>query len=218
MRPARSVLTGPLPALPAPLDAASRAWSGAGGRVRGLVRLLAAAVVAALLVGRLAHGPFGPPTSVLVVTRPLAAGAPLTADDVAVRTRPADVVPDGAVRSLEALGPDATAAGPLPRGAVVSAAQVTAGGPGALATPGSAVVAVDAAALPPLPVGTRLDVAGPAVDGTMRVAAADAVVVGDDGTWRWLRVDRADVAALADGIRDGRLVPAVLPAAPDAAP
>lgn len=211
MVPRILALTGPLPSLPAPLDAAGRLWAGASGRARALVR---AAIVGVLVVaagGGLVRGPWGTPVTVVVTTRPIVAGQPVSADDVTVASRPADLVPDDAVGDLAALADDALAAGPIPAGTIVSSQLLHDGGPAALAVAGTAVVAVPAELLPMLPVGSRVDVAVPTFDGTARIAARAAEVVADDGTWQWLRVDRDDVAAVAAGVSEGRIVAAALP-------
>ncbi len=211
LRPPRH--SGPLPALPAPLDALARGWAAASGRLRLAARTVVAGGLIAAALGGVVRGPWGPPVDVLVTTRPVAAGVDLDPGDVAVERRPAGLVPAGALVDVAALPADALAAGPLPSGAVVTEASLHPDGPGSLATDGTAVVAVDGALLPPLPVGTRLDVAVPGLDGSASVAARDAEVVADDGTWRWLRVGRGEVAALAAGVSEGRLVAAVLPSA-----
>lgn len=202
---------GPLPPLPAPLDAAARVWAATAGRTRLLVR---AAVTVTLLLaasGGLVRGPWGTPTPVVVTTRTIAAGEAIAPEDVEVARRPSQLVPHGSLTDLATVPPDARAAGPLPAGSVLSSDQLHAEGPAGLATSGTAVVAFDATMLPAVPVGTRLDVAVPSIDGSAAIAARAAVVVADDGTWRWLRVARADVPAVAAGIADGRLVAAVLP-------
>lgn len=205
------LLAGPLPRLPAPVDHAARVWAGLPGRVRLLARVVGLAAVLVAAAGGLARGPWGPPVPVLVTTRDVAAGTPVLPQATTIASRPAELVPTAALTSVASLPPDALAAVRLPAGTVVTTGLVVAGGPGGLATDGSAVVAVDATLLPPLTIGSRLDLAVPGLDGTTRIAARDVVVVADDGTWRWLRVARDDVEAVAAGISDGRLVAAVLP-------
>lgn len=204
-------LTGPMPALPAAVDALGRRWAATSGRVRLLVRVTAVVVLLVAAAGGLVRGPWGPPTSVLVSTDPMSPGDRVTTADVTMQTRPSDLVPADALTDPDQLPNDARAAGALSAGAVLTTSTLHPEGAGALATPGTAVVAVDAQLLPPLPSGTRLDVAVPGHDGTAVLAARDAEVVADDGTWRWLRVAREDVAALAVGVSEGRLVVAVLP-------
>lgn len=211
-------LDGPLPRLPAPVDAAARVWAAASGRVRAVVRLVVVAILLVAASGGLVRGPWGAPTAVLVATRTIAAGASVTAADVSVARRPSALVTDTALTTPSALPTDALAVGTLPAGTVVTTDHVVGGGPSSLATDGTAVVAVDAALLPPLPVGTRVDIAVPGFDGAAEVVARSATVVADDGTWRWLRVDRAEVPALAGGVSEGRLVTAVLPRPPGGAP
>jgi hypothetical protein len=127
-------------------------------------------------------------------------------------------VPPDALTDPVAVPSDAMADGHLPAGTVLTRRAVSAGGPGGAATPGTAVVPVPADALPPLPIGTRLDLAVAGFDGTSRIVARDAALVADDGTWRWLRIDRDAVGEVARGITDATLVAAVLPPLPAAAP
>lgn len=211
-------LTGPAPTWPAPLDAALEWWAAAPARARLVVRCVGAVVGVLAMTGGLVHGRWGAPVDVVVTRGVVPAGAVLTAADLAVAARPADLVPPGALDSPDDLPAGAVAAEHLRAGEVVDGTALRPLGPADGAPQGSAVVPVPADLLPALPIGTTLDVAtaSPAGDGT--VVARGAVVVGDDGMWRWLRVARDDVPELAAGISRSGLVAAVLPPSPDAPP
>lgn len=204
-------LEGPAPAWPRPLDAALEWWAHLPARGRAGLRAAAAVVVAVAVSGGLVEGPWGPPVEVVVARRDVAAGTPVTAGDVALARRPQGLVPHDALTDLDTVPPDAIADGHLPAGSVVTRRAVSGGGPAGAAQPGTAVVAVPAAALPPLPVGTRLDLATAGFDGTSRIVARAATLVADDGTWRWLRIHRDEVGQVAQGVTDATLVAAVLP-------
>lgn len=207
-------LDGPAPAWPRPLDAALDWWARLPARARAAVRAGVAVLVTVAVSGGLVEGPWGPAVEVVVARRDVAAGAAVTTGDVELARRPQGLVPDDALTDLRAVPPDAIADGHLRAGAVVTHVAIRGGGPGGAARPGTAVVAVPAAALPPLPVGTRLDLATADFDGTSRIVARDARLVADDGTWRWLRIDRDAVGDVARAITDATLVAAVLPPRP----
>lgn len=209
-------LDGPLPAWPGAFDTVLDLWADLPGRGRVAVRAGAAVVVVVAMTGGLLEGPWGPATSVVVARGDLAPGSSVTTDDLAVADRPARLVPDGALRSTAELPADAVADGLVPAGTVVTTAMVA--GTGRVGPEGTVTVPVPADALPPLPVGTSLDLAVASFDGGAQVVARAAVLVTDDGTWRWLRVQRDDVPAVARGISDGTLVVAVLPPVRDDAP
>ena len=201
-------LDGPTPAWPRPLDAGLEWWARLPGRGRVLLRAAALGLVLLVATGGLVDGAWGPPRPVLVVTRAVAPGLPVTAQDVHVATRPRDLVPVGALTSPAMLPDDAVAHGALAAGDVVTATNVRA--LAAAAVTGTAVVPVPADVLPALPVGTTVDVAATTLDGRARVVARAATVVADDGTWRWLRVARGEVGEVAAGIGGGSLVAAVV--------
>ncbi len=211
-------LHGPAPVWPRPLDAALEWWAGLPTRARVALRAGAAVVVAVAVSGGLVQGPWGAPVPVVVATRDVAAGAPLGPTDLEVAQRPRGLVPPDAITDQGAVPPDAVADGHLPAGTFLTHRAISAGGPGGAATPGTAVVPVPADTLPPLPIGTRLDLAVAGFDGTTRIVARDAALVADDGTWRWLRIDRDAVGEVARGITDATLVAAVLPPQPADAP
>lgn len=201
-------LDGPAPVWPRPLDAALEWWAGLPGRGRVLLRAVALTLGVLAATGGLAEGPWGPPRPVLVAARDLAPGLPVTAHDVRAATWPRDLVPTGAVTTVTDLPGAAVAHGALAAGTVVTSDNVRPAD--ALALPGTAVVPVPADVLPALPVGTTVDIATATLDGTARVVARSATVVADDGTWRWLRVDRSEVGALAGGVGSSQLVAAIV--------
>ncbi len=201
-------LDGPAPAWPRPLDAALEWWAGAPTRLRVLLRGLVAAVLVLAATGGLVDGRWGPPQPVLVTDRALVPGAPVGPADVRVAERPRDLVPAGALTAPDLLPADAVTHGAVAAGGVLTVDNVR--GLGTFAVAGTAVVPVPADVLPALPVGTRLDLAAPGPDGRARTVARGATVVADDGTWRWLRVERSAVADVAAGLRGGSLVVAVV--------
>ena len=211
-------LDGPAPAWPAPIDATLEWWAGLPVRGRIAARAAGAVLVALAATGGLLDGRWGPPVHVLVTTTDVAAGAPVGSADVTLAERPRDLLPSDALTEVGALPTGAVADGHLPAGTVVSTRAVRGGGVAGTARPGTAVVPVPAEVMPSLPIGARLDLAVAALDGTSRVVARDAVLVGDDGTWRWLQVDRDSVDAVARGVTDASLVAAVLPPPRVAAP
>lgn len=207
-------LDGPAPAWPRPVDVALEWWAGLPARARAALRAGVAVLVAVAVTGGLVEGPWGPPVPVVVARRDIDAGGPVTAADVELSRRPAGLVPDDALTELGALPAEAITTGHVPAGTVVSLRALSSGGPAGAAGPGTAVVPVPAEALPPLPIGTRLDLAVAGPDGASEVVARDATLVADDGTWRWLRIERSAVGVVARGITDATLVAAVLPPLP----
>lgn len=211
-------LDGPRPTWPGPVDAALEWWAGLTGRARVALRAAGAVVVIAMATGGLVEGRWGPPRPVLVAAVDITAGMPVPPTSVTVAERPRDVLPDDVLTDLGELPDDAVADGHIPAGSTITARAVRGGGVGGGAAPGTAVVPVPAEVLPPLPVGTRVDLAVASHDGGGGIVARDAVLVADDGTWRWLQVERTAVDAVARGVRDATLVAAVLPPPPGAGP
>jgi Flp pilus assembly protein CpaB len=165
-------------------------------------RITAGALV--LLAGVAAWRPDPHSTSreVVVAARDLAPGITVTSDDVALRSRPAGTLPDGAVTALDA-AVGATLAGPSRRGEVLTDARVLGSrltglsvGPDARTVP---IHLADAAVLDLIRPGDVVDVLGaPSADSTAspRLLAVAAVVV---------------LVSAAAG--DGRVVLVALPAA-----
>jgi Flp pilus assembly protein CpaB len=168
-----------------------------------LARRIAAGVLV-LLAGVAAWRPDPHSTSreVVVATRDLAPGITVTPDDVALSSRPAGTLPDGAVTTLDA-AVGATLAGPSRRGEILTDARVLGSrltglsvGPNARTVP---VHLADAAVLDLIRPGDVVDVLGaPSADSTARprLLAVGAVVV---------------LVSAAAG--DGRVVLVALPAA-----
>ncbi len=214
--PSRS--EGPPFAWPAPIDAVLDTWAAASGRVRTLLRIVALALASLAASGGLVRGPWGAPVEVVVVRHTLAAGTPVTADDLSLARRPTGLVAHDTVRDPTALPPGTLTSGVVTEGSTLTWSHVVVDGPAGAATAGTAVVPVPAELVPQLPIGTRLDVAVPGFDGHAEVVARDATLVADDGSWRWLRVQRDEVAAIAAGVSDRSLVIAVLPPPRGASP
>jgi Flp pilus assembly protein CpaB len=168
-----------------------------------LARRIAAGVLV-LLAGVAAWRPDPHSTSreVVVATRDLAPGITVTPDDVALSSRPAGTLPDGAVTILDA-AVGATLAGPSRRGEILTDARVLGSrltglsvGPNARTVP---VHLADAAVLDLIRPGDVVDILGaPPADSTARprLLAVGAVVV---------------LVSAAAG--DGRVVLVALPAA-----
>ena len=158
-----------------------------------LARRIAAGVLV-LLAGVAAWrpDPHSTPRDVVVAVRDLPPGITVTVDDVALRSRPAGTVPDGAVTTVDAVV-GATLAGPSRRGEILTDARVLgsrlaglSAGPDARTVP---VHLADGAVLDLIRPGDVVDILGaPPVDSTAkpRLLATGAVVVvvspaaGDD--------------------------------------
>lgn len=127
--------------------------------------------------------PHSAPRDVVVAVRDLASGITVTADDVALHSRPAGTLPEGAATTLDAVV-GATLAGPSRRGEILTDARVLGSrltglsvGPDARTVP---VHLADAAVLDLIRPGDVVDVLGaPSADSTAspRLLAVGAVVV-----------------------------------------
>lgn len=167
---------------PSPLHRLSRALRPDWARTTAARRVLAAALVVLAAVAALRDDPGARQTDVLIAGRDLAPGTELTAADVVVEKRDADVVPDGSVADLDATA-GATLAGPVRRGEVLTDVRLL--GPhlaGAAAGPDARIVPLtlaDAAVLDLLRPGDVLDVvaAAPEADTEPRLIATGAIVV-----------------------------------------
>lgn len=146
-------------------------------------RLAAGLLVLTAAVIALRPDPDQAQREVVVAVHDLSPGVTLSADDVALRTRPALSVPDGAETAVDAVV-GATLAGPARRGEVLTDTRVL--GPrlaGLSAGPDARVVPLhlaDAAVLDLIRPGDVVDVLGaPSADADAhpRLVAADAVVV-----------------------------------------
>ena len=168
-------------------------------------RIAAGLLVALATVAALRPDPAGEPQDVVVALHDLSPGSTLTADDVALRQRPATTLPEGAVTSLRAVM-GATLAGPSRRGEVLTDARVLGSRLTELsAGPDGRVVPVhlaDGAVAELLRPGDVVDILGSPTgesEPRPRVVAADAIVVL--------------VSAKPAGGGDGRIVLVALPAA-----
>jgi Flp pilus assembly protein CpaB len=142
---------------------------------------------------------WGDMASVVVASRPLAAGDPVDASDAVVRLVPMALVPDGALTELP---PGTPAAAPIGRGEILTAARVGRGGrspTAALLPDGTRGVAVPlpAAALP-LAVGDTVDV----VTADRVVAGALVILVGDSRAV--VAVTPGDATIVARAVDDGQ--------------
>ncbi|WP_283608030.1 SAF domain-containing protein [Mycolicibacterium poriferae] len=167
---------------PSPLHRLSRALRPDWARTTAARRVLAAALVVLASVAALRDDPGARQTDVLIASRDLAPGTELTAADVVLEKRDADVVPDGSVADLDATA-GATLAGPVRRGEVLTDVRLlsphlagAAAGPDARIVP---LTLADAAVLDLLRPGDVLDVvaAAPEADTEPRLIATGAIVV-----------------------------------------
>lgn len=168
---------------PTPLNRLSRVV-----RPDFLRTVLARRIVAGLLIllagaSALRPDPASIQRGVVVAVRDLNPGITLTADDIALRQRPAATLPDGAQIAVEGLI-GATLAGPARRGEVLTDARVLGSRlAGLSAGPDARIVPLhlaDSAVLDLLRAGDIVDVLGapPSTDGAQpRVVATAAVVV-----------------------------------------
>lgn len=200
MQTLRTLLDGPAPQLPRVLDALAERWWRATARRRLLVVVVAMLTVPVALVGLRPADPAGPPIEVLVATRDLGPGEQLDADLLDVRAVPATLVPpDASTRTTGRLGAR------LPAGAVLTDGHLSEAGLAAGLEHGQLAVPVPRDLLPALAPGTRVDLVATAIDGATGVAARDAVVLGDDGTYLWLAVARDAAEAVAGTVSGGHL-------------
>jgi Flp pilus assembly protein CpaB len=162
-------------------------------------------VVAAVLAWR--PDPRAEPRDVVVAVRDLAPGVTVTAEDVALLSRPAGTLPDGAVTAVDAVV-GATLAGPSRRGEIVTDVRVLGSRLAGLSVGAEArtvpVHLADTAVLDLIRPGDVVDILGAeSADGAAhpRLLATGAVVV------------LVSPAPARDGTGDGRVVLVALPAA-----
>ncbi len=192
-------LLGPPVRLPGIVDRIAEGWWRLTPRVRSLLGALAVLGALGAVLLRIALSPYGPPTTVLVTTVELAAGATPSPSDVSPARWPAALLPPArpATRAdLDGsrLTMDVTA------GTVLTLAHLRDDGPLATLTRGSAAIPVPLTMLRGVTSGSRLDLVGVAGDGSGRTIAREARVLAVDGDTVWLEVTRdraADVAAAA---------------------
>lgn len=146
-------------------------------------RIMAGVLVLLAAIAALRPDPGSDPRDVVVTVRDLSPGVTVTADDVALRRRPAATLPDGAVTAVDAVV-GATLAGPSRRGEVLTDARVLSSrliglsaGPDARTVP---LHLADTAVLEVIRSGDVVDVLGVPTDGAEgrpHLVAGDAVVV-----------------------------------------
>jgi len=182
----------------------TRARRAVWSRRRPLAALLAAGAVAAGL--RVVAAPPPETVPVLVASRDLPAGAPVSTDDVTTRAWPVEVVPDGVATLDDVVG--RVLAAPLRSGEAVTDARV--GGAGFAATaPGLTALPVrlpDAGVADLLTPGDRIDlIATDPADGAVETVAEGVLVLAvpaPDASGSGL----AGASAGASGPLGGRLV------------
>jgi hypothetical protein len=192
--------------LPRWLDAASERWWGAGPRARVIVLAVATGLMLAAVAGRIGGDPHGPPTTVLIATHDLPLGHELQPGDLRRARWPRDLVPDSAIADPDVVVATARqVTAPLPRGAVATDHHLGTTGLGGAVPAGLSAVAVPIDALPPLRVGTRLDLITTDLDGRAVPIASDAIVVTTDAETVWLAVDPSQAAEAAAAGLNGSL-------------
>ena len=191
---------------PTLLDRISRAVRPDYARTAMARRIAAGLLVLLAAVIALKPDPDHEQADVVVAVRDLSPGVTLSADDVAVRRRPAGTVPDGAATAVDVVV-GATLAGPSRRGEVLTDARVLGSRlAGLSAGPDARVVPLhlaDAAVLDLIRSGDVVDVLGATsadTDARPRVVASNAVVV------------LVSAAATAPGAGNERVVLVALPA------
>ncbi len=188
----RSAVGGAPLVLPPWLDALSDRWWGLPPRTRTIA---AACLAVTLLSGaalRTAASPYGTPVAVLVAAEDLPAGAELDAGAFQHTRWPGELVPGG-----YRVDPTGTLTVPLPAGAILTDAHVTDRGLGGLLAATDSAVPLPAELVPPLPVGTVVQVVATGVDGAGTVLADRAEVIAGDGGSLWLAVPHAAAADVA---------------------
>lgn len=197
----RRVLHGPLPRLPAPLDATMEGWWRLPPRLRLAATLVVVGLVAVGLALHTTTSRWGPATPVVVATAAAEAGQPLATTHA---TWPADLVPPDAL----ATPPDGVATRHVRAGEVVTATHVATDLSDLL---GHDEVALNLPSVPDgLPRGATLDLLGTDFDGTgRRLGRGRLVAVRQDGAW--VVVDRGDAPAVAAALATGQVTVALAP-------
>lgn len=198
----RSLLHGPLPALPAVVDTAVEGWWRLPPRVRALALVVLGALVVFGITSHTSASPHGPTRMVVVARADATAGEPVSTADVAVLGRPAAFVPDGALEAI----PDGRLARDLGAGEVVTSRHVVDDLHGLL-RPGEVAIAVDHH-VPPLPARADLQVLGTAFDGSGR-HLADARLLAADPEWTWIAVAAGTAPDIAAALATGGVTLAI---------
>ena len=216
-----TVLQGPAPVLPRPLDAVAERWARLPPRVRTTVAVLALVALALLTQARVRAAESrwgGAPVRALVALEDLPVGAVPTA--LEARRLPPAAVPPGAV---EAVPSGARLAFALPAGSVLTAAHLDPRGPAAGLPPDLRVLPVPVEPSWGVRRGGWVDVwvLGTDAAPARRVAQSRHVVDvrGDDtGATALVGLAVDEVAATTTGLALGRVVLAHAPPPADAAP
>jgi len=141
-------------------------------------RAAAAALAVLALVVALTSRPSGPQAQVLVAARELGPGGKLTAEDVAVRTVPAELAPqDALAKADEAVGRSVT--GPVGAGEILTGRRVLTDRTAGQIRPGARLVPVslqDSATMDLLRPGDVVDVVAQRKDDSPAVLARSATV------------------------------------------
>lgn len=199
----RRLRDGAPPVLPVALDRAAEWWARRPPRDR----ITLAATAAGLVVLRGIVGDGAASVTVLVAARDLAAGTTITAADLERQPRPSALVPSGAVDADEAVA--GRLSGPLPAGAVLASAHLAPAHPTDLTPHGQVALAIPAEELPPLAVGTIVDLHGGNGGGVH-----GGVVLGDLDGMTWIAVPRSVAATLVEALAWGPVRVAVVAATP----
>ena len=192
-------LPGPPFRLPRVADRIAEGWWRLTPRARALLATSALVALLAAMLLRVALSPYGPPVTVLVADRALAAGTTPTPSDVTTARWPAGLVPSGVPATRAELAGARLTVGVLP-GTVLTREHLHDDGPLADLAPGAAAVPVPATLLRGAATGARLDLVAVSGDGSGRTLARDARVLAVDGDVVWVELPRdraADVAAAA---------------------
>ena len=201
----RTRLSGPLPHLPARVDALSDTWWGLPPRLRVGVVAFACVLVASLPMLRTARSAWGPPVTVIVAAEDLPAGTALDASAVTRVQRPADVLPPDVLAEVSGV-----LTVPVMAGTVLTERH-RAPTVAALVGAGEVAVPVPADMQPAVSPGSVIDLLSAGFDGAGRTIAAGGRVVQVDGSWIWVAVQASAAADVAAAALDQRLVLAVRP-------
>lgn len=174
------LLHGPLPVLPAPVDAALEGWWRLPPRVRAVATLVGVGLVIFGILQRTSTSEFGPPEVVAVARTAGAAGMPV---EFELQRRPQTFVPPNAVREVD----QRVLARDIGAGEVVTEWHLAAGVDSLLTDDEVALAVPDD--LPDLPPHARLFILATGLDGT-GVQLGDARLLTHRPDWLWIALDR----------------------------
>ena len=201
----RTRLSGPLPHLPARLDALSDTWWGLPPRLRVGLVAFACVLMASLPMLRTARSAWGPPVAVVAAVTDLPAGTVLDEAMVTAVQRPADVLPPDVL--TEASG---VLTVPVMAGTVLTERH-RAPTLAALVEAREVAIPVPADMQPAVTPGAAVDLLSAGFDGGGRTIATGGRVVQVDGPWIWVAVPASAAADAAAAALDQRLILAVRP-------